>query len=151
MDLHHVRPRPPVNYKVGFFVSKMVPEGKISYAGGRITLLDTNDNEAASWGFDSLLLHWNKKHNKACYIPSIRKNNNGFYYRYGGKALLGEGTDFSFFLSLISSGGIYYDPGIKLEAASTISPKLKRRNQFRVCSSNLSQLYTTHDLLPITS
>ena len=119
--------------------------GKISNAGGRITLLDINDNEAASWGFDSLLLHWNKKHNKACYVPSLRKNENGLYYRYGGTAILGQGTDFTMFLNQLYKGVIYYDPGIKLEAASTGTPTLKRRSQFRVSSSSLNTLYHTND------
>lgn len=123
--------------------------GKVREAGGRIALLDSTDDEAASWSFASLLLHWNKKHNRACYVPSMKKLDNGTYYRYGGVALMGQGTDFSMFLSQMSCGSVYYDPGIKLEGVSTASPKIKRRSQFRVSSSSLSELYKLNELVPI--
>jgi hypothetical protein len=38
-------------------------------------------------------------------------------------------------------GKIYYDPGIKLEGASTAKPKVKRRSQFRVRVRDISALY----------
>jgi hypothetical protein len=62
---------------------------------------------------------------------------------------LGEQTDFLLFLSAMDAGYVYYDPGIKVEAASSSKPKVKRRSQFRVASKNLVGLYksiTTVDL-----
>jgi len=40
----------------------------------------------------------------------------------------------------MAAGNIYYDPGIKMEQAST-KPVIKRRSQFRIKSGNLPQLY----------
>lgn len=45
--------------------------GKIRNTNGRIALVDVRGNEAASWSFSSMLLHWNRKHNQACYVPSL--------------------------------------------------------------------------------
>jgi hypothetical protein len=63
---------------------------------------------------------------------------------------LGIGTDFTHLLAAIASGSVYYDPGIKLENASTSRPRVKRRSQFRVRSIDLASLYQsleTVDLL----
>jgi hypothetical protein len=44
------------------------------------------------------------------------------------------------FLRAVHDGVVFYDPGIKLEFAST-KPKVKRRSQFRILSGNLPCLY----------
>jgi hypothetical protein len=44
-------------------------------------------------------------------------------------------------LQALASGAVYYDPGIKLENASTDKPKHKKRRQFRVASKNITALY----------
>ncbi len=36
-----------------------------------------------------------------------------------------------------------YDPGIKLEQASTAEPKSKKRSQFRVASRDIGALYAS--------
>ncbi len=113
---------------------------KIRSTNGYIGLLDQNDNIAAAWDFSSLLLHWNRKHNMACFVPSISEIDPVRKYRYGNKILLGEGTDFQLFLAQMAIGNIYYDPGIKMENA-TKDPKIKKRSQFRIKSSNLSKIY----------
>ena len=51
-----------------------------------------------------------------------------------------EGTTFNRLLQAITESKVYYDPGIKLENAST-KPKTKRRSQFRIKSKQLSHLY----------
>ena len=122
--------------------------GKIRHSNGRIALLDGRGNEAASWSYASLLLHWNRKHHKACYIPSISQTLGNRKYRYGGKVFLGIGTDFQRFLKEMASGNIYYDPGIKLENLST-KPKIKKRSQFRIKSKYLIHLYTERVLIDI--
>ena len=81
------------------------------------------------------------KHERAAYIPSITRAQPRLQYHYAGAVLLGEETDFIRFLNAMAAGEIYYDPGIKLEAASTKHPKLKRRSQFRVAVRNLPRLY----------
>jgi hypothetical protein len=62
-------------------------------------------------------------------------------YSYGSKVRLGEDTDFLRFLKAMADRNVYYDPGIKLEGASTVSPRVKRRSQFRIKSADLSMLY----------
>ena len=104
---------------------------------------------AASWSFSTLLKHWNKKHNQACYVPSVSSTNEERKYKYGDRIILGTGTNFQLFLNLVASGLIYYDPGIKLEGASTATPKSKKRSQFRVSSKYLNQLYKNSEVAPV--
>jgi hypothetical protein len=123
--------------------------GKIRNTNGRISLVDINGNETASWSFASMLLHWNRKHNQACYVPSLSETSNERQYKYGNNIILGTGTDFQLFLGQMASGNIYYDPGIKMENAST-KPKIKKRSQFRIKSQNLPNLYKVNEVLDIT-
>jgi len=124
--------------------------GKIRNSDGRIALLDANQNETASWSFASMLKHWNRKHNQACYIPSLMLNQDGRNYQYGNNVIMGTGTDFQMFLSEMSNGNIYYDPGIKLENIST-KPKAKKRSQFRIKAGNLANLYRQNEIVDINS
>jgi len=126
--------------------------GKIRNTNGRISLIDINGVEAASWSFASLLKHWNRKHNQACYIPSLCDKTDGIKYKYGNNIILGTGTDFQLFLKQMDIGNIYYDPGIKMENVST-NPKIKKRSQFRIKSQNLSNLYKNNEIvtLPISN
>jgi hypothetical protein len=126
-----------------------VETGKIRNSNGRIALIDINGNETASWSFSSMLLHWNKKHNQACYVPSLSETANERQYKYGNKIILGTGTDFQLFLSQMAIGNVYYDPSIKMENAST-KPKIKRRNQFRIKSQHLPNLYQTNEIIDVT-
>ena len=123
--------------------------GKIRNTNGRIALVDNRGNEAASWSFSSMLLHWNRKHNQACYVPSLSETENARQYKYGDKIILGTGTDFQLFLGQMANGNIYYDPGIKMENAST-KPKIKKRSQFRIKSQHLRNLYKTNEIVDIT-
>lgn len=124
--------------------------GKIRNTNGRISLVDINGNETASWSFASMLLHWNRKHNQACYVPSLSQTDSERQYKYGNNIILGTGTDFQLFLGQMASGNIYYDPGIKMENAST-KPKIKKRSQFRIKSKNLPNLYKTNEVFDITN
>lgn len=127
-----------------------VESGKIRSTNGRIALVDKHDNETASWSFSSLLLHWNRKHNQACYVPSLSETEDARQYKYGNKIILGTGTDFQLFLGQMANGNIYYDPGIKMENVST-KPKIKKRSQFRIKSQYLSNLYKSNEILDITA
>ena len=122
--------------------------GKIRSTDGKIALIDIDDNEAASWSFSSMLLHWNRKHNQACYVPSLVEKIDR-KYKYGNKIILGTGTDFQLFLGQIAEGNIYYDPGIKIENASTNKPNIKERSQFRIKSEHLPQLYKTNEIIDV--
>lgn len=123
--------------------------GKIRNSNGSISLVDLKGNEAASWSFSSMLLHWNRKHDKACYVPSLSDIIGDRKYKYGNNAILGTGTDFQLFLAQMASGNIYYDPGIKLENMST-KPRIKKRSQFRIKSRFLPNLYKKNEIVDVT-
>lgn len=125
-----------------------IDSGKIRSANGKIVLLDKNNNETASWSFSSMLKHWNRKHNQACYVPSLSESKQNRRYWYGNEIILGTGTDFQLFLNQIANGNIYYDPGIKLENIST-KPKIKKRSQFRIKSGSLADLYINNEVISI--
>lgn len=123
--------------------------GKIRNTEGRITLIDKNEIEVASWSFSSMLKHWNKKHNQACYVPSKSLKDPERKYWYGNNLILGTGTDFQLFLIQLHAGNIFYDPGIKLEKIKT--PSIKRRSQFRINSKNLKNLYKVNEIIDINN
>lgn len=108
---------------------------------GEIRLLDRNRNLAASWSFAKLMDHWKVKHAQAAFVPSQSRREPDLQYRFGRMILLGEGAEFGLFLKAVHEGRVYYDPGIKLEAASSSKPKPKKRSQFRVASKDLAALY----------
>lgn len=62
-------------------------------------------------------------------------------YSYGAVVQLCEGTDVLLLLAAISTGRVYYDPGVKIEVAKTARPVIKRRSQFRVAHAGLDALY----------
>lgn len=117
-------------------------KGRIIDPHASFALLNDEGEIAAEWHYAGLLAHWNRKHDKAAYVPSLCQRSVPVQYRYGDRIRLGTGTDFDRFLLAISNGAVWYDPGIKLEGASTESPKLKRRSQFRIRSANLARLYS---------
>ncbi len=124
-------------------------EGKIRNSSGKICLVDHNGVEAASWDFSSMLLHWNRKHNQACYVPSLNMKEHLRQYSYGNKIILGKGTDFQLFLAQMALGNIYFDPGIKMENASALKPTIKKRSQFRIKSQFLPTLYRENEVVDI--
>ncbi|WP_073197533.1 MvaI/BcnI family restriction endonuclease [Roseovarius marisflavi] len=107
---------------------------------GGIHLIDADGTRAATWAFEGLISHCNRKHARACYVPSIRQGP-PFECQYGGRIEMCEGTDFFLFLRAISTGIVYYDPALKLESATSAGPALKRRSQFRVRHQALAGLY----------
>jgi len=123
---------------IGFDVSK----GRITDAGGSIALLDDSEVVAAEWAFSGLLEHWSRKHMRAVYVPSMSRTDPKRQYAYGDKVRLGQSTDALRLLSALAAGSVYYDPGIKLENAST-KPTTKRRSQFRIASKSVGELYHT--------
>lgn len=121
-------------------------EERITDPHSSFALLNDEGEIAAEWHYAGLLTHWNRKHDKAAYVPSLCQRGDPIQYRYGDRVRLGTGTDFDRFLSAISSGAIWYDPGIKLEGASTAKPRLKRRSQFRIRSADLDRLYAKFEV-----
>jgi hypothetical protein len=124
---------------------------RISDPHASFALLNDDGEVAAEWHYAGLLTHWNRKHDKAAYVPSLCQRGEPIQYRYGERVRLGTGTDFNRFLSAISNGAIWYDPGIKLEASSTAQPRLKRRSQFRIRSANLARMYTRFEEVALLS
>lgn len=120
--------------------------GKIKNANGAIVLINKKDVIAASWSFSSLLKHWNRKHAKASYVPSMAQIAPSRKYSYGNNIILGTETDFTMFLQQMALGNIVYDPGIKLENIST-KPTVKRRSQFRIKSGCLPDLYRNNEVI----
>ncbi|MBS1032816.1 hypothetical protein JK192_15760 [Gluconobacter cerinus] len=122
---------------------------KITDMNGAILLLDQDENIAASWSFVGLLEHWNRKHAKAVYVPSLMQGPPP-EYRYGPIIQLCEETDFLLFLKALSEGAVYYDPAIKMEQNSAGKMVIKRRSQFRIRHQQLTGLYrkfTAHSLI----
>ena len=115
--------------------------GKITDATGSIALISDASEVAASWSFKKMLEHWSRKHAKAVYVPSKRETEPTWRYAYGHKVRLAEGTDALRLFQSFAVGAMYYDPGIKLENASTTNPNFKTRSQFRVASSGIASLY----------
>ncbi|WP_171231952.1 MvaI/BcnI family restriction endonuclease [Ruegeria sp. HKCCA4812] len=115
-------------------------KGKIEDLDGCIVLVDKYGEPGATWSFRDIMAHWNRKHAKAAYVPSIMKSPPPFY-KYGGVVQLCEETDVLLLLKAIAAGSAYYDPGIKMEKADSKKPLLKRRSQFRIKHSDLSTLY----------
>jgi hypothetical protein len=116
-------------------------EGKILDANGEIALLSASGEIAASWSFKKILEHWSRKHTKAAYVPSKRQLEPKWQYAYGNKVRLAQRTDPLRLLRAVAAGAVYYDPGIKLEGASSEKPKNKKRSQFRVASKHITALY----------
>lgn len=121
---------------------------RITDANGSIDLVSDKGIIAASWNFAGLLKHWTRKHAKTVYVPSRVRQEPRRQYSYGHHVRLAVGTDFLLYLSAMSEGLVYYDPGIKLEDASEV-PKVKRRSQFRVSSRNISSLYENVELVSL--
>ncbi len=122
----------------------------ITDATGAVELVDMADNITASWSFAKLMDHWKRKHAQAVYIPCLRRKQSGITeYCYGKDIELGVGTTFEFMLSAMNLGTVYYDPGIKVENASTTKPKSKRRSQFRVNHKHLDTLYTNYEFVDL--
>lgn len=138
--VHKIGMRQPLTGLTLTFLGYTAGERKFD-AGGGFSLIDAEGKEAATWHFASLIEHWNRKHAKAAYVPYQARRNPAQEYAYGGRVRLGEDTDFLRFLQALADGRVYYDPGIKLEAAGTARPQLKRRSQFRMKSSHIDALY----------
>jgi hypothetical protein len=116
---------------------------------GAIQLLTQHGDVASEWSFAKLLEHWNKKHAQAAYVPYSMEMKADRFYHYDRIVDLGIGTDFLKFLEAVSSAGIYLDPGIKMEHASTLKPKIKKRNQFRINYRNLPKLYDAWETIDV--
>lgn len=108
---------------------------------GGFSLFSDNGDVAAHWSFARLMEKWNKKHAQAAYVPYSSRGEKVREYSYESPVLLGEGTDFSLFLSAMSRGLIYFDPGTKVTITEDGKKTIKPRSQFRLGVKNLPSLY----------
>jgi hypothetical protein len=123
--------------------------GRIVDPEGCLALVAPTGEIAASWSFSKILEHWSRKHAKAVYVPSNSREEPTRQYCYGGKVRLAEGTDALRLLKAMATGTVYYDPGIKLERASTDAPSHKPRSQFRVAAKQLAALYHNMEIVTV--
>lgn len=119
---------------------------KITNVDGGIYLLDRYGEVSAGWTFAGLVEHWGRKHAAAAYIPYVKSTVSLHpAYSYISPVLMGEGTEFAFFLKALSDGAVIYDPAPKLERASQIVSRTKARSQFRISSRDIHRLYQKLD------
>ena len=114
-------------------------------ANGAVVLVDRAGNPAALWHFSGLMSHWNRKHAKCVYVQSQTRKEPSKQYMYGSRLELGTDTRFGLFLKAINDGVIYFDPASKVEGNSSLRPKTKARNQFRIGSRKVSSLYNSFE------
>ena len=122
--------------------------GKITDIDGGLALITSNGENAATWSFSGPMAHWNRKHAQAAYVPSLFRAPPP-EYSYGSQVLLCEQTDFILFLKAFAAGKVYYDPALKLEKNASGKQVLKKRSQFRIHHSNLTQMYHRHEIISL--
>lgn len=115
---------------------------KLFDVDGSIILEHSTGTIAASWAFEHLLNHWNRKHAFAAYVRYTSQKI-PIAYRYETPILMGEHTDFIKYLSALCAGAIVFDPGSKVSKAKTAQSTVKARSQFRININNLELLYKT--------
>lgn len=123
-------------------------KGKITDVNGGIELRSADGELCAGWSFARIMQHWGRKHTWAAYVPFTSRTSAGPEYQYGSPILLGEGTRFERLLDALAARQVVFDPGSKVESAST-NPRVKARSQFRIPVRELPRLYDTfiaHDL-----
>jgi hypothetical protein len=116
-------------------------QGKILDKNGKIALVADDGEIAASWNFQSMMEHWTRKHAHAAYVPSMMRKEPTQQYCYARSIRLASKPDFLLVIRALENGVIYYDPGIKLENASTENSRIKKRSQFRIKSKDLGAIY----------
>ena len=122
-----------------------VEQSRITDANGSIDLVSADGAVAASWNFSTVLEHWSRKHAAAAYVPNQRRERPERQYHYGHKVCLAEQGDPQRLLAALAAGVVYYDPGIKLQDASTSHASGKPRSQFRIRSRYLADIYLRLD------
>lgn len=116
---------------------------------GGLELVDSGGRVAARWSFAKLINHWRTKHTQCVYVPSLKRDDSGVEYRFGYRVGLGQGTGFELLAAAMARGEVFYDPGLKLEQASTPHPVQKRRNQIRSAFRNVANLYDVYETLDV--
>lgn len=122
---------------------------KITDMDGSLVLVSRQGVQAAVWSFKDIMSHWNRKHAQAVYVPSMFRTPPAEYF-YGTNVQLCSRTDFTLLLKALASGVVYYDPGLKIAAASSLAPALKSRSQFRIALKNIKQMYHQSEVVDLS-
>lgn len=122
---------------------------KIEDVSGAVELLTDAGHCAAAWSFSNLMIGWNKKHAQAAYVPYESEKIAEPAYRYNSPVLLGEGTDFTRYLTALCAGQVIFDPGSKVMNTSTSNSTVKARSQFRIPVRHLVGLYQRFEAMNI--
>jgi hypothetical protein len=141
----------PINLNTGLYLALTGYDretSRINDIGGGVALLDREDRIAAFWEFTGIIEHWNRKHAKAAYVPSLTRSP-PLQYRFGAKATLCLGTDLGLFLRAIAAGKVYLDPALKRVLNADGSIEIKKRNQFRISHNNLSEMYHSMEVVSL--
>lgn len=111
--------------------------------GGSISLVDRITGAiVAGWSFTKLLGHWQRKHDRAAYVPyRLLGAKDDYCVEFGTDVLLGMDTDFGLFLNAFREGKIVFDPAFHITKREDGSWKPKSRSQFRMALENLDAIY----------
>lgn len=117
---------------------------------GMIALVDKRTDElVAGWSYLKLLEHWQRKHNRAAYVPYLKTGKGkDTLVEFGPLLTLGLSTSFGLFLQAFNNGKAVYDPGDKATLTDSVW-KAHQRSQFRISTTNLNAIYyqvEEHDL-----
>lgn len=109
---------------------------------GMIALFDKKTNElAAGWSYLKLLEHWQRKHNRAAYVPYIKEGTGDeTTVEFGPLVTLGISTSFGLFLQAFNDGKAVYDPGVKI-TLNNGNWKAHPRSQFRINLKDVNAIY----------
>lgn len=96
---------------------------------------------AAGWSYLKLLEHWQRKHNRAAYVPYLREGSgDGTTVEFGPLVTLGISTGFGLFLQAFRDGKVVYDPGDKaILRNGRWTPH--SRSQFRINLNDIAAIY----------
>ena len=118
------------------------PDARHFDPNGMIALYETGTrNLAAGWSYLKLLEHWQRKHNRAAYIPYLREDEDGdTIVEFGPLITLGISTSFGLFLQAFQDSKAVYDPGDKATLKNgKWTPH--SRSQFRINLNDIAAIY----------
>lgn len=117
-----------------------------------VALVTPEGELAAGWSFHKLIDCWRRKHAAAVYVQALKRTSEGnVAFHYGAEVLVCEGTDFLQVLKAMHGRVLYLDPALKATGWSSHSPRIKRRNQFRIRMSDVPVLYRKTNIERLSS
>jgi hypothetical protein len=146
-DLAGIHKAGVLNAKTGleFGVEGFDSEKRQIVDDGYLFLRDVgHEEDLARWSFAKLLTHWQTKHAKTMFVPSINNRLTPASFWYGKHLYVGEGTSFLHFLKAVSDGVVVLDPGLNTKIGAGVW-KAHTRYQFRTSLTQASVLYRSFD------